>query len=314
MNDTTQVTLCGVPGTLTRRRRDDALWNKQEWVSERRTRTVKGETIVMHATVRFDDDCKNGHNSFAVTGHGWYDHFKSRDWDFGGCCHDMIEVVFPELKPLIKWHLMSSDSPMHYVANTVYHASNLDSRGKLKGEPNSWTQRLKFGDFPITFSAKERGFFEWLMAAMEHRSSTQKSNPNRKNFDVVEVPYVRKPGGGDYQFDPKYSFDDWTDDWYKAPFSSRAEAAEFSAALLKYEGNIQLVSIVTGVSQGKERDFKAARSTGIWPDATDEQLSLPKEELTALLMARLPAMVAEFKAAVEGTGCLLWEPAAEVIL
>lgn len=41
----------------------------------------------------------------------------------GGCCHDEVAKHFPELAPLIKWHLCSSDGPMHYLANTVYHAT-----------------------------------------------------------------------------------------------------------------------------------------------------------------------------------------------
>jgi hypothetical protein len=305
----TQVTLCGVPGRLTRVPKKDkpGLFLHQKWLSERRTKTVKGRKILMHAEIRFDDNCGNGHNSFGVTGHGWEDHYKARDWDFGGCCHEEIAAVFPELKHLIKWHFMSSDSPMHYVANTVYHASNLDN-GKAKGEPNQWAKRLKFGQFPITFSIKERGFLEWLMAALEHRAATPKTNPERKNFEVVEIPYVRRDNGTDYKFSPKYSFDDWADDWYKCPFDSRTEAEEFREAILMYEGQIQVIKIVTGYSPGKERDLDAARRCGIWPDATDEQLMLPPDELTALLEARLPAMVAEFKAAIESTGCLLWEP------
>jgi hypothetical protein len=41
----------------------------------------------------------------------------------GGCCHDEVAKHFPELAPFIKWHLTSSDGPMHYIANTVYHAT-----------------------------------------------------------------------------------------------------------------------------------------------------------------------------------------------
>jgi hypothetical protein len=72
--------------------------------------------------VRHDDQCGNGQNSFSVTakiqrkdGRGaWKDHA-------GGCCHKEIAKHFPELAPLIKWHLTSTDGPMHYIANTVYH-------------------------------------------------------------------------------------------------------------------------------------------------------------------------------------------------
>lgn len=48
------------------------------------------------------------------------------------------------------------------------------------------------------------------------------------------------------------------------------------------------------VGEGKERQFDAARRIAIWPDATDEQLSLPSDELAELLAARLPALIREF--------------------
>lgn len=45
--------------------------------------------------------------------------------------HDDIAKHFPELAPLLRWHLCSTDSPMHYVANALYWA------GKTKWEkPN----------------------------------------------------------------------------------------------------------------------------------------------------------------------------------
>ena len=65
------------------------------------------------ATVRFDDQCGNGHNTFSITG--------STTDGQGGCIHDLVAVHFPELPPFIKWHLTNTDGPMHYVANTVYH-------------------------------------------------------------------------------------------------------------------------------------------------------------------------------------------------
>lgn len=72
--------------------------------------------------MRFDDQCKNGHSSFAITGE--IDMKSGSRWidDCSGCIHDEIAAHFPELAPLIKWHLMSTDGPMHYVANTCYLA------------------------------------------------------------------------------------------------------------------------------------------------------------------------------------------------
>lgn len=305
----TPLEILGVPGRLKARstcaQTVVGCWEHQSWISERRTATVDGQKILMHAEIRFDDNCHNRHNSFAITGHGWYDHFKARDWDFGGCCHDMIEKVFPELAPLIQWHLVDTDGPMHYIANTVYHASDLHN-GKAKGEPNQWETRVQLGNWPMRLKL-EKDFLAWLLAAIEHRKTTPASNPHRKLFDIVAVPYVKKPGGGDYQFGPNYSFDDFTTDWYKAPFKTMTDALEFKEALAQVRDEVTVVKVVTGYSPGKERNFAAARNSANWPDATDEQLSLPEPELRALLEARLPPMLDEFRAAMKGIG-FYWSP------
>ena len=84
--------------------------------------TFKGQPLLVRCRVRYDDQCGNGHNTFSITGdytepgHSWNN-------GGGGCIHDEIVAAFPELAPLIKWHLCSSDGPMHYVANTTYHAT-----------------------------------------------------------------------------------------------------------------------------------------------------------------------------------------------
>lgn len=39
----------------------------------------------------------------------------------GGCCHDLIEKIFPEIAGLIRWHLVDDDgTPTHYIANGIY--------------------------------------------------------------------------------------------------------------------------------------------------------------------------------------------------
>ena len=100
---------------------------------------------VLIATVRHDDKCGNGHNTFTITG-DLYD----RDRNNGepsvtlstgkhrwlgscGCLHKKIAKHFPQLAPLIKWHLTSTDEPMHYIENSLYWAGK---RGYCDGEPN----------------------------------------------------------------------------------------------------------------------------------------------------------------------------------
>lgn len=51
--------------------------------------------------------------------------------------------------------------------------------------------------------------------------------------------------------------------------------------------------------KGKKRDFDAARSTAIWPDATEEELLNATPEI---LIARLPGLMEEFKRDMEELG------------
>jgi hypothetical protein len=97
-----------------------------------------GHFYSISAIVRYDDECGNGYNSFSITGEIWRctesGKRTGRDCETCGSIHDHIKKHFPELAPFIKWHLTSSDGPMHYMANTLYHAGDKDSNGLKKGE------------------------------------------------------------------------------------------------------------------------------------------------------------------------------------
>jgi hypothetical protein len=90
----------------------------------------------IQVTLRFDDRCGNGHNTFSVTGQTWEKGGQFGYWKeaAGGCIHDEIEKYFPEFAHLIRWHLCSTDGPMYYIENTTYMASDKDCWGLKKGE------------------------------------------------------------------------------------------------------------------------------------------------------------------------------------
>lgn len=71
---------------------------------------IGGTTIT--ATVRYDDQCGNGYNTFSITG--------TMTVGGSGTIHTEIAAAFPELAPLVRFHLVSSDKPLHYIANTLY--------------------------------------------------------------------------------------------------------------------------------------------------------------------------------------------------
>lgn len=106
------------------------------------------------ATARYDDQCGNGHNSFAITaeidrktGNGRWEE------DSGGCCHEEVAKHFPQLAPLLKWHLTSSDGPMHYVANGLYWAGHCEAWMRDKTKSNSAPPNLEFLKSTILYGA-----------------------------------------------------------------------------------------------------------------------------------------------------------------
>lgn len=96
--------------------------------------TEHGREYRITAHVRHDDSCGNGHNSFAIT--ATIDEKSRGRWveSAGGMCHGEIARHFPELAPLLQWHLCSTDGPMHYIANARYWAG---FSGYRDGKPNS---------------------------------------------------------------------------------------------------------------------------------------------------------------------------------
>lgn len=181
-----------------------------------------GTTYRITATVRHDDDCGNGHNTFSITGEidrkdrtGWRD-------DVSGCIHNEITKHFPELAPFIKWHLCSTDGPLHYVANTMYHADE-------HGPTHAWVEGVVISANG-SVSAK---YFEY------------EKIERAKEICAVNPTFTMKP-------DEKTA---------------------------------------------KVANLDHARSSAIWPEATIEQL----RDKSALL-DRLPALMKEFKAAVESLG------------
>lgn len=296
--------MLGVPGrffavTIGGRNYREGTFTSQEWKSESRDfkgpHAQKGERI--RVNVRFDGNCRNGHNSFAITGETYVP--GRRDVESCGCIHEAIADHFPELAPLIRWHLVSSDSPMHYVANTLYHASDRDYRGKKAGEPYAWNKAIQFGDNPVKHKVKD-SFWQFLKEV-----SPLHGRP-AYDFEVIQVDHKDRGKPGAHQFGPKFTFGGYGKEWHECPFDTEESAFDFLHAL--NHCSPQFVQIPTLFSEGKARDLDAARACGVWPDATDAELMQEPEALKAALVARLPALMAEFKAAMIGAG-LEWSPA-----
>jgi hypothetical protein len=298
---TVQHSINGVPGTLKIAAQPGAralgCFYTQKWTSDFRKVGGYGAGGEMQVEIRFDDQCKNGHNSFAITASIYTPRSRRQnDCEACGCLHEEIAHVFPELASLIQWHLFDAHAPMHYVANTLYHATNWADSRYEPGAPCQWETRARFGNFPITF-VFGKAFREFLQARAESNA--------RRLVAPVAVPYV-KTAGRDYQFDPHYTVTGFEcKQWHEAPFKSLAEAREFCAAINGHE--LTFEKIPTKYAGTKERNLKAARSVACWPEATDEQLCAPRADLQKALEDRLPELMKRFRLAIENEAGFQYE-------
>lgn len=254
--------------------KSQVIYKRAAWVEGK-------DKYTMRVSLRFDEACKNGHEDFAIT----TDIRENGRYCMGGCCHEEIAKRLPELAKYIKWHLCDVNSPMHYLANTIYHASNRDCNGLLAGEPDMnpklQDNYVKFGNSPITHKLN-KSFYDFIQSRI-----------GSGDFQVVAIAYEKK-NSSDYDFEPHYTFSGYGENWNECPFKTQSEAQEFADAFNNCE--FEFITKPSRYGKGKVRDFGAARACAIWADATDEQLSLDKPELTKLLSNRLPQLLAEFKA------------------
>jgi len=233
------------------------------------------EERTVRVELRFDDECRNGHNTFTISG------------------REFVEEYFPALLPLMKWHLTSSDGPMHYAQNVVYLAGNRDCWGKKKGEPKGFDTFARFGTSPILHKLSKK-FAAWL----------QDPDVRLDDLEVIRVDHDKRGVEGEYQFDPQFTFGGFDATWGGCPFDSEAKALQWAEGLA---GPHTFTAKAISWGEGKERDLEAARRVAIWPEATDEELSVEPDELREALAARLPGLLADFRADMESCG-FLWAP------
>ncbi|MBN30026.1 MAG: hypothetical protein CMB34_05120 [Euryarchaeota archaeon] len=231
----------------------------------------------MVVELRFDDNCKNGHHTFSIT----CDIYEGTKDVGGGANHDLIGEVFPELLPLIKWHLCSTDGPIHYPTNALYLAGTKDCYGRKKGEPARWDHVALVGTSPIPHKLPSK-FWKWL------RLKASRTGP------IVTIAHPRTP----QSFRPKYTFSEFTDKWHECPFDNVEEAHAWHKAI--EHGQVTFETKPTAYSNGKEPELDLARSSAIWLEATDDDLK--EDGLKQRLLARLPALVSEFNSTMAAIG------------
>lgn len=102
--------------------------------------------------IRLNDQCKNGHQDFAITALVYEANKPKTDRYLisGGCCHDEILKAFPEFKIFVNLHLCDYKGiPMHPSANMHYHLKS----GLNRTKPDSTEFKKEFCDYYRVTSA-----------------------------------------------------------------------------------------------------------------------------------------------------------------
>lgn len=115
-----------------------------------------------HITVniRLNDECKNGHQDFAITAEIKELRGSRFVWAAGGCCHDEILKVFPEFKIFVDLHLCDYlGNPMYADANGFYHLKNWEDKKQSFADYYGMTAE----QFEIVKHAEDKEHYNYLI-------------------------------------------------------------------------------------------------------------------------------------------------------
>lgn len=106
-----------------------------------------GIQSTIYVKITLNDECKNGHQDFAITGDiykGTNGNKSDSNFLTGGCIHEEIAKYFPKFKMFINLHLCDFNGcPMYAVANGFYHLTEGMNNTKIT-DPNFKTEYCKY--------------------------------------------------------------------------------------------------------------------------------------------------------------------------
>jgi len=237
--------------------------------------TYKGEDYCLTISWSYHSANKNRH--FSMT-------YNSRN--SSGYSAETISTVFPEYAKYLKWHLVSSDGPMHYMGNSMYFAGNRDYDGLLKGERKviSEAHYLYANNVPKFLYKFTNRHTNDLGVIGDLLFDPRRKTKTIRTFEIFHTP----------SYDPTKTLSRFSlapdTEWVNAYFEDE-ESIDMCIKVLQTCDTIELRNEpdIVRIGKGKEPDLQAARDSAVWPEAELEDFTEEK------LKARLPALMEEFK-------------------
>jgi hypothetical protein len=124
-------------------------------------RTKKGMDIIIK--IRLNDECKNGHNDFSLTGDTYTagKPHTDRNWQGGGAMGDEIAELFPEFKIFADLHLCDAKgAPMHAEANGFYHLKESSKETTIN------YLRITEEEYNKLIISEDKDFFNYMLQAL----------------------------------------------------------------------------------------------------------------------------------------------------
>lgn len=128
---------------------------------------ANGENLIIK--IRLNDECKNGHQDFAITGELYKGSGRSdRNMISAGCIHDEILKAAPEFEPFVKLHLCDYNGvPMHAIANGHYHMKNgFNDKTVDHKEKFCEYYRVTPEQYDTLKGAKDQNYFGFLLVKL----------------------------------------------------------------------------------------------------------------------------------------------------
>lgn len=158
---------------------------KKNYLKYNTEKRIGNKIVCVH--ISLDDDCKNGHADFSMTGEIYNGYKSDARMISGGCCHEEILAEFPEFKMFADLHLSDCQgTPMYAVENGYFFFK--------RGEYDKVRNLLRLTDEELSFlvgnvSDKEHFAYQLHTLGLPKRWKSEADEAIKKLEELVEYEY-----------------------------------------------------------------------------------------------------------------------------